>query len=224
MPGSVFTSYFIPKPDNNSLRRGELEARIILYFSKFSNITFLYFITTRRPFHEPSIFLEPSRPVPPRHGHIHIPRYDEKYKQLFPLSQVPHQQLGLISTPEPRQLLIQVYDRGAVDSIEKAIHLAELGLNPSKEGSYLRVSIPALTEERRKELIKKLHKMGEETKIALRNNRRDQLEVLKGQQKSKAISEDDLRRAQEEVQKITDKFVVEVDQIVGAKEKELLEV
>ena len=92
MTGSVITSYYIPKPDNNSLRRGELEARIILYFSKFSNIAFLYFITTRRLFHEPSIFLEPSKPVPSRHGHIHSPHYDEKYKQLFLLSQVPHQQ------------------------------------------------------------------------------------------------------------------------------------
>lgn len=133
---------------------------------------------------------------------------------------VPLQQLGLITSPEPRQLLIQVYDRGAIESIEKAIQQSELGLNPAREASHLRITIPALTEERRKEFIKKLHKMGEEAKVAVRTNRRDALEALKKIEKA----EDALRRGQEEIQKLTDKYVAEVEQIVQQKEKELMEV
>lgn len=139
-------------------------------------------------------------------------------------SHVPIIQLGMINTPEPRLITVQVYDRGAVEAVEKAIQQSDLGLNPSKEGNLLRIAIPSLTEERRKELIKKVHKMAEDTKVSLRNHRREQLDELKKQEKDKAISADDMRRSTEEVQKIIDKFTADVDVLVAGKEKEMLEV
>ena len=139
-------------------------------------------------------------------------------------SSVPLQQLGLVAAPEPRLLTIQVYDASAVESIEKAIQQADLGLNPARDGSMIRVAIPALNEERRKDMIKKLHKMAEDTKVTMRNHRRDALEALKKDQKNKTISEDDARRGQEEIQKIIDKFVADVDSALTAKEKEMMEV
>jgi ribosome recycling factor len=121
-------------------------------------------------------------------------------------------------------LTIQVYDAGAVEAIEKAIQQADLGLNPSRDGSLIRVIIPALNEERRKDLIKKVNKMAEETRVALRNLRRDEVEAVKKQLKNKEISEDDSRRSQDEIQKIVDKFIVDVDAAAAGKEKELMEV
>jgi ribosome recycling factor len=123
-----------------------------------------------------------------------------------------------------RMLTIQVYDAGAVEAIEKAIQQSDLGLNPSRDGSLIRVIIPALNEERRKDLIKKVNKMAEETRVALRNLRRDEVEGVKKQLKNKEISEDDSRRAQDEIQKIVDKFIVDVDAAAAGKEKELMEV
>ena len=137
---------------------------------------------------------------------------------------VPLMQLGMVNAPEPRLLTVQIYDRGAVDAVEKAIQSSELGLNPSRDGNLLRIVIPSLTEERRKDLIKKLHKMGEEAKVAIRNHRRDQIDFLKKQEKDKAISEDDLRKASEDVQKVTDKYTSEIDHVLAAKEKEMMEV
>lgn len=139
-------------------------------------------------------------------------------------SKVSLQQLGMVSAPEPRMLTIQVYDGGAVESIEKAIQQSDLGLNPSRDGSLIRVIIPALNEERRKDLIKKVNKMAEETRVALRNLRRDEVEGVKKQVKNKEMSEDDSRRAQEEIQKIVDKYVADVDSAASVKEKELMEV
>ena len=139
-------------------------------------------------------------------------------------SQVPLIQLGMINTPEPRLITVQVYDQGAVEAIEKAITQSDLGLNPSRDGTLLRMQIPALTEERRKDLIKKLHKTAEENRVVLRNHRRDTLDVLKKQEKDKAISADDLRRGQDQVQKIVDKYIAEIDVLLGSKEKEMLEV
>lgn len=139
-------------------------------------------------------------------------------------SRCPIQQLGMVSAPEPRMLTIQVYDASAVEAIEKAIQQSELGLNPSRDGSLIRVVIPALNEERRKDLIKKVGKMSEETKVSLRNLRRDEVENVKKQVKNKEVSEDDSRRAQDEIQKILDKVIVEVDAAANGKEKELLEV
>jgi ribosome recycling factor len=139
-------------------------------------------------------------------------------------SNVSLQQLGMVSAPEPRMLTIQVYDAGAVEAIEKAIQQSDLGLNPSRDGSLIRVIIPALNEERRKDLIKKVNKMAEETRVALRNLRRDEVEGVKKQVKNKEISEDDSRRSQDEIQKIVDKFIVDVDAAAAGKEKELMEV
>lgn len=139
-------------------------------------------------------------------------------------SQVPLLQLGMINTPEPRLITIQVYDGGAVEAIEKAIQVADLGLNPSREGNLIRLPIPALTEERRKDLIKKLHKNGEENKIVLRNHRRETLDILKKQEKDKELSADDLRRGQEQVQKIVDKYIAEIDTLLAGKEKEMMEI
>lgn len=139
-------------------------------------------------------------------------------------SSVPLQQLGMVSAPEPRMLTIQVYDAGAVESIEKAIQQSDLGLNPSRDGSLIRVIIPALNEERRRDLIKKVHKMAEETRVALRNLRRDEVEGVKKKVKNKEMSEDDSRRAQDEIQKIVDKFIADTDSAAAAKEKEMMEV
>ncbi len=139
-------------------------------------------------------------------------------------SQTPLIQLGMIAVPESRIITIQVYDPGAVDAVEKAIQQSELGLNPGRDGNLIRIVIPALTEERRKDLIKKLGKMGEETKVTVRNHRREAIDGLKAQEKDKKISEDDSRRLQDEIQKITDRYNKEIDTIVAVKEKEMMEV
>jgi ribosome recycling factor len=139
-------------------------------------------------------------------------------------SQVPLIQLGMINTPEPRLITVQVYDAGAVEAIEKAVMQADLGLTPNRDGSLIRMQIPALTEERRKDLIKKLHKTAEENRVVLRTHRRETLDVLKKQEKDKEISADDLRRGTEQVQKIVDKYIVDIDALLAAKEKEMMEV
>jgi ribosome recycling factor len=139
-------------------------------------------------------------------------------------SNVSLQQLGMVSAPEPRMLTIQVYDAGAIEAIEKAIRQGDLGLNPSRDGALIRVVIPALNEERRRDLIKKVHKMAEETRVALRNLRRDEVEGVKKGVKNKEISEDDARRLQDEIQKILDRVIADVDGAATAKEKEMLEV
>jgi ribosome recycling factor len=137
---------------------------------------------------------------------------------------VPLIQLGMINTPEPRLLTIQVYDANAVASVEKAIMQSDLGLNPSRDGNLIRLLIPALTDERRKELVKKLHKLAEEARVSMRNHRRDAIDLLKKQEKDKEITEDQLHRGQTEIQKITDKFISEIDSLLEVKEKEMLEV
>lgn len=139
-------------------------------------------------------------------------------------SAVPLRQLGLINAPEPRLLTIQVYDHGAVEAVEKAIQQADLGLNPMREGNLVRIAIPALTEERRKELAKKLHKGAEEAKVSIRNHRRDAIDALKKQEKDKSISEDDLTRGKDEIQKTIDRYIVKVDELLNQKEKEMMEV
>ncbi|NDC39386.1 MAG: ribosome recycling factor, partial [Proteobacteria bacterium] len=109
-------------------------------------------------------------------------------------------------------------------AVEKAIQQSELGLNPMREGNLLRIAIPALNEERRKEFVKKLNKLAEENKVVIRNHRRDAIDALKKDEKDKKIAQDDLRRGQDEVQKVTDKFIADLDQLAQAKEKEILEV
>ena len=138
-------------------------------------------------------------------------------------SHVPIEQLGLINAPESRLITVQVYDNSAVDAVEKAIKNSDLGLNPSRDGNIIRVFIPALNEERRKELIKKLHKTGEESKVILRGHRRDSIDLIKKKEKDKSLSEDISRKSQEDIQKVLDKYIQEVDILLNAKEKEMLE-
>jgi len=135
----------------------------------------------------------------------------------------PLNQVASISVPEARLLLIQPWDSQVVGAIEKAILKSELGLTPMSDGKVIRIAIPPLSEERRKDLVKVVRKMAEENKVALRNIRRDANEMLKDLKKDKEISEDDFFRAQEEVQKITDDYIKNIDETVGVKEKEILE-
>lgn len=139
-------------------------------------------------------------------------------------SLVPLKQLAMLNAPEPRLLTVQVYDASASEAVEKAIKHADLGFNPMREGNLIRIPVPALTEERRKDLIKKLHKMGEEAKVVVRNLRRDAIDALKKSQKDGKISEDDSRRGQDQIQKVTDKYTAEIETLLGLKEKEMMEV
>ncbi|MCF6137138.1 ribosome recycling factor [Pseudalkalibacillus berkeleyi] len=136
----------------------------------------------------------------------------------------PLNQMAGISVPEARLLLIQPYDKSIIGDIEKAIQKAELGLTPSNDGDVIRISIPALTEERRKELVKLVKKYTEEGKVAVRNIRRDANDDLKKLEKNGEMTEDELRRYNDEVQKLTDRFVGEIDSIAADKEKEIMEV
>ncbi len=136
----------------------------------------------------------------------------------------PLNQMASLAVPEPRLIVIQPWDKTAIEDIEKAILKSELGLTPINDGKVIRISIPPLTEERRKELVKVARKMSEENKVAIRNIRRDANEMLKDLKKEKEITEDDLYRSQEEVQKATDQFISQVDELCAAKEKEILEI
>jgi len=139
-------------------------------------------------------------------------------------SQMPLNQVASISVPEPRSLLITAWDRSVVPAIEKAILKSDLGLTPNVDGTNIRLNIPPLTEERRKEMVKKVHKLVEDHKVAVRNVRRDANEELKRMQKAHEISEDDERRAVERTQKLTDRYIAEMDRVQTEKEQELLEV
>jgi ribosome recycling factor len=137
---------------------------------------------------------------------------------------MPINQVANISVPEPRLITIQPWDKGIMPEIEKAIQRSELGLTPINDGKVIRIAIPPLTEERRKELVKVVKKMAEEKKVELRNHRREANETLKDLKKEKVITEDDLFRYQEEVQKITDSFVEKIDALLESKEKEIMEI
>jgi ribosome recycling factor len=139
------------------------------------------------------------------------------YGSLLPLNQV-----ASIAVPESRQITIQPWDVKALGEIEKALLKSELGLTPVNDGKQIRIHIPPLTEERRKDLVKAIKKMAEESRVTLRNIRRESNESLKDQKKDKIISEDAFFKAQEEIQKITNQFIEKVDQIGDEKEKEIL--
>jgi len=140
-------------------------------------------------------------------------------------STVPLKQVANISVPEARLLVVQPWDKKVLGDVEKAIMQADLGLNPSNDGNLIRVPIPPLTEERRKELVRHVHKLAEEGRIAVRNVRRDVNEALKQKQQAGEISEDEFHRAHDKtVQDLTDENIREIDQALAAKEKELLEV
>lgn len=136
----------------------------------------------------------------------------------------PVNQMANISAPEPRMLLIQPWDKSVLPDIEKAILKSDLGLTPNSDGTLIRIVIPQLTQERRNELVKVIKKKGEETKVAVRNVRRDANDQLKDLLKDGEISEDDNRKGQEDVQKTTDKYIKEIDKVVDTKEKEIMEV
>ncbi len=137
---------------------------------------------------------------------------------------VPIHQLANIAAPEPRTLEVKAWDKSVIALIEKAIQKSDLGLNPSNDGTVVRLQIPKLTEERRKDLIRVVRKMAEEYRVSIRNERRDGVEKLKKSEKAKEISEDDLKSAEQEVQRMTDSFIKKVDEMLAAKEREIMEV
>jgi ribosome recycling factor len=137
---------------------------------------------------------------------------------------MPMNQVATISVPEPRLLSVQVWDRGMVGAVEKAIRESDLGLNPQTEGQVIRLRIPEMSEQRRKEMVKVAHKYAEEARVAIRHVRRDGLDTLKKLEKDGAISQDDEKRQADLVQKATDEHVAEVDSVLAAKEKEIMQV
>ena len=143
----------------------------------------------------------------------------EVYGQKMPISQ-----LATVSIPEPQMINVQVWDKANVGAVDQAIRTSDLNLNPLVDGQLLRIAIPKLTEERRKELIKVLKTIAEKAKVAIRNIRRDSLEELKKEQKDKNLSEDDLKKNSNEVQKITDLKIAEIDKKLSEKEVEILKI
>jgi len=139
-------------------------------------------------------------------------------------SQMHLNQVATLSVPDPRTITIQPWDTSLIGEIERAIQRSELGLNPSNDGRVIRVPIPALSEERRRELVKLIKRMAEDCRISIRNHRREAIEQLKRLEKEKKISEDDCRRGQDKVQKLTDEYVQKINQIQEHKEKEIMEV
>ena len=139
-------------------------------------------------------------------------------------SPTPLKSLANISVPDPRTLLISPFDPKAIGEIEKGINVANIGINPSNDGKCVRLVIPQVTEERRKELTKTVKKMGEESKVAVRNLRREANDELKKLEKAHEITEDEIKKALDDIQKATDKTIKEIDDIVAAKDKEILEV
>lgn len=143
----------------------------------------------------------------------------DAYGAVMPIAQV-----ATVSVPEPRLLSVQVWDRSMVAAVEKAIRESDLGLNPQTEGQVIRLRIPEMNEQRRKEMVKVAHKYAEEAKVAVRHVRRDGLDLLKKLEKDSSISEDDSKRHADQVQKATDQFVADVDSLLVAKEKEIMQV
>lgn len=139
-------------------------------------------------------------------------------------SPTPINQVANISVPEPRMILVAPWDKSMIGSIEKAILQSDLGLNPGNDGTAIRLTIPQLTEERRKEIVKIVHKKAEDAKVAVRNIRRDANDVLKKEEKAKTITEDDVKDGLDQIQKLTDKKIKQIDDLKAVKEKDVLEV
>jgi len=135
----------------------------------------------------------------------------------------PLKQIASIGVPDPRSLVIQPWDKNALGAIEKAIQASDLGLTPNVEANLIRISIPALTEERRKDLVKLVSRLTEENRVSVRNIRREAIEQFKRKEKDSEISEDDMHRGQKQVQELTDRYVEELDELFAKKEKEILE-
>lgn len=143
----------------------------------------------------------------------------EYYGSMVPISQVAN-----ISAPEPRIILVQPWEKSSLKTIEKAILKSDLGINPSNDGSVIRLIVPELTEETRKNLVKNVKKVGEETKVAVRSIRRECNDKIKALKKNNEISEDELKKAEDDIQKRTDNFIKEIEKIVESKEKEIMSV
>src|SRR3954471_10354994 len=137
-------------------------------------------------------------------------------------SSVPLNQVANVTTPDARTIQVSPWEGGMIGAIEKAILAANIGMTPQSDGKVVRIPLPPMTEERRKEMVKLVKKMGEETKIAVRNHRRDANEELKKLEKAKSLSEDDTKKAMEQVQKKTDDKISEVDKVIAGKEKEIM--
>ncbi|NDD27419.1 MAG: ribosome recycling factor [Proteobacteria bacterium] len=155
-----------------------------------------------------------GRATPSLLDRIHVEAYGQ---------QMQVNQLASVTSPEPRMLVVTPYDKSVMASIEKAIQKSDLGINPTNDGTNIRLLLPSLNEERRKDLVKQVKKRTEEGKVALRNVRRDAIEEAK-KQKDAGASEDDIKRAEQQIQKMTDKFIAEFDQALSSKEKEILEI
>lgn len=136
----------------------------------------------------------------------------------------PVPQIGTVSVPDPRTLMIQPWDVSVLKELEKALLASDIGITPTNDGKVIRLTFPPLTEERRKEIVKGLYKTGEESKVAIRSIRRDALEGFKKQQKNSEITEDDLKDIEKDVQSLTDDAIKEIDKVVKAKEVEILEI
>lgn len=158
-----------------------------------------------------------------RAGRANPSLLDSVYVDYYGAS-TPINQLASIGVPEARLLVITPYDKTALGEMEKAIQKADLGLSPSNDGNVIRISIPALTEERRKELVKVVGKFAEESRVQVRNIRRDANDQLKALEKKSEITEDELRKLQDDVQKSTDNFIAKIEQHADQKEKEIMEV
>ena len=139
-------------------------------------------------------------------------------------AETPLKSMANVSVPDARTLQIQVFDRSSVQLIEKAIMKSDLGITPNTDGTTIRLSIPPLTEERRKDMVKIAKKASEEGKVALRNVRRDEMDALKKLEKGGELTEDERKRAEEQIQKLTDRFVKEMDELLAIKEKEIMEI
>ncbi len=137
---------------------------------------------------------------------------------------MPLQQIANVSAPESNMLVLNVFDKSAVHAVEKAIQTSDLGLNPQTEGSVIRLRLPELTEQRRKELVKVIKSESEEAKVAIRNIRRDEIDSLKDLEKEKEITEDESKREQDAIQKKTDRYIEKIDQVTREKESEIMTV
>jgi ribosome recycling factor len=158
-----------------------------------------------------------------RTGHAHVGLVDHVKVEYYG-TETPINQMATVAAPEARLITIQPWDRSALGAIEKAIQKSDLGLTPSNDGSIIRLPIPPLTEQRRKDLIKLVHSRAEEGRVAVRNVRRDAIEKLRRMTHDKELSEDDQKKGSEQLQKLTDKYVAEIDQRGKTKESELMEV
>lgn len=139
-------------------------------------------------------------------------------------TQMPINQVGNISTPEARIIQISPYDISTLKDIEKAINMSDLGINPSNDGKVIRLVFPELTEDRRKELTKDIKKKGEDSKVSIRNIRRDAMDTFKKMQKNSEITEDELKSLEDKVQKLTDKFVAQIDKVIELKNKDIMSI